>query len=450
MQKSGASATQMVFILAGGKSSRMGRDKASLLLGSRTFLERITIQARELGLPVITISEDDLPGRGPVGGIETAYKRFQFENALFLSCDSPLISTDLLRKILQHRRGKPLFVRDGGRAGFPFALPRNALGEIERLSDAGPCSLQDLSEHLKAAYLDLLESERWQLLNVNTPEDYRRAQRVWAETRKSDAVLEVRGLSIRRGKTELVASLSWKVSKGQHWVVLGANGCGKTSLFSSLLGYVTPTKGDIFVLGEEFGDSDWPALRKKVGLVSSTVRQLMAESEPAWITVASGKYAVIDFWGTPKPKDKSQALELLRLTECEYLAERPWAVLSQGERQRVLIGRALMTDPALLILDEPCAGLDPAAREHFLQFLERLGRKSNAPSIVLVTHHVEEVVPVFTHALLLKAGEKLAEGPVAKMLTSERLTDTFGTKMQVRRAGDRYSLRVTLEAKVII
>src|SRR5262252_7698753 len=129
-------------------------------------------------------------------------------------------------------------------------------------------------------------------------------------------------------------------------------------------------------------------------MVSSSVRQMMAESEPAWITVASGKYAMIDFWGTPNRRDKTEAFALLRKIECEYIADRPWAVLSQGERQRVLIARALIAKPTLLILDEPCAGLDPAAREHFLHFLDRLGRTRGCPAIVLITHHVEEVVPV--------------------------------------------------------
>ena len=159
---------------------------------------------------------------------------------------------------------------------------------------------------------------------------------------------------------------------------------------------------------------------------------------------------MIDFWGTPKPKNRAHAMRILRETEAEHLAERPWGVLSQGERQRVLIGRALMAHPALLILDEPCAGLDPAAREHFLDFLERLGRKKNAPSLVLVTHHVEEIMPVFTHSLIMKAGGKLTEGPIAHVLRAETLTEAFGTKMKLRKNGARYTLTVRANPKVII
>src|ERR1039458_3920090 len=183
-------------------------------------------------------------------------------------------------------------------------------------------------------------------------------------------VLSVSNLRIERGGTVILDDVNWRVQRGEHWVILGANGSGKTSLLSALTGYLMPTSGEISVLGETYGESDWRELRKKIGLVSSSVRQMMADDEPAGETVASGKYAMIDFWGRVTRTEKAQALKLLRQVECEYLAERPWRVLSQGERQRVLIGRALMAKPRVLILDEPCAGLDPAAREHFLQFLQ--------------------------------------------------------------------------------
>src|ERR1700691_1487945 len=217
---------------------------------------------------------------------------------------------------------------------------------------------------------------------------------------RAQPILAVTGLTVRRGDAVILDSISWRLHPGEHWVILGANGSGKTSLLSALTGYLMPTAGEISLLGETYGQSDWRELRKKIGLVSSSVRQMMADDEPALETVASGKYAMIDFWGRISRAEKSQALKLLRQVECEYLAERPWRVLSQGERQRVLIGRALMAKPRVLILDEPCAGLDPAAREHFLQFIQRLGTHKNAPTLVLVTHHVEEIVPVFTHALI--------------------------------------------------
>jgi iron complex transport system ATP-binding protein len=213
-------------------------------------------------------------------------------------------------------------------------------------------------------------------------------------------------------------------------------------LLSALTGYLMPTTGEISLLGQTYGESDWRELRKKIGLVSSSVRQMMADEEPALETVASGKYAMIDFWGRMTRTEKNQALKLLRQVECAYLAERPWRVLSQGERQRVLIGRALMAKPRVLILDEPCAGLDPAAREHFLQFLQRLGAQKNSPTLVLVTHHVEEIMPVFSHLLVLKNGRELALGKMADVLNSKNLSDAFNSRMKLHTTGNRYELVV--------
>jgi iron complex transport system ATP-binding protein len=439
----------IVFIIAGGRSSRMGRDKSRLLLGGKTFLQRITSAARQLNLPVELIDRDDQPGLGPLGGILTAFQRFRFERALFLSCDMPLVSPEFLERVLELSAGGAVFVNDLGRAGFPFVLPRSAHTALRRSVENARISLQEFSREIGAAWLSPRESERAELFNVNTPEDYQRLLEYWRAQRTSGAVLDVRNLSIERSGTRILEKFSWTIRAREHWVVLGANGCGKTSLLSALLGYVTPTRGDIFLLGEEYGDSDWPELRKKIGVVSSSVRQMMAEAEPAWITVASGKYAMIDFWGTPGKRDKGEAFALLRQIECEHIAERPWAVLSQGERQRVLIARALIAKPALLILDEPCAGLDPAAREHFLAFLERLGRKRGSPAIVLVTHHVEEVMPVFTHALLLKKGRKVAEGPISRILTAAHLSEAFDTPIRVRKSAARYSLKITALGRAI-
>ncbi len=259
-------------------------------------------------------------------------------------------------------------------------------------------------------------------------------------------ILSVSGLRIERGGTVILRNIDWRVARGQHWVILGANGSGKTSLLSALTGYLMPTAGEISVLGETYGESDWRELRKQVGLVSSSVRQMMADDEPALESVASGKYAMIDFWGRLSRTDRAEALRLLRQVECEYLAERAWGVLSQGERQRVLIGRALMAKPRVLILDEPCAGLDPAAREHFLQFLQRLGAQPQAPTLILVTHHVEEMVPVFSHVLILKNGAVLATGRKAEVLTAKNLSAAFHAKLKLSQRNGRYALRLVKTA----
>jgi iron complex transport system ATP-binding protein len=265
--------------------------------------------------------------------------------------------------------------------------------------------------------------------------------------KKTKIILAVDHLRIERGGTKILNDISWRVESEQHWVILGANGSGKTSLLSALTGYLMPTNGEIFLLGKIYGESDWRELRKKIGIVSSSVRQMMADDEPALETVASGKYAMIDFWGELSRVEKSQARKLLQQVECGYLAERPWRVLSQGERQRVLIGRALMAKPRVLILDEPCAGLDPAAREHFLQFIQRLGAQKNSPTLILVTHHVEEIMPVFSHVLILKDGKMLADGKKEKALNSKNLSSAFGTHIQLKKMKNRYASKVTLKTR---
>ena len=257
---------------------------------------------------------------------------------------------------------------------------------------------------------------------------------------RANTILEVVGLRIRRGKTIILDEINWSVQRGEHWVILGANGSGKTSLLSALTGYCTPTAGAICVLGRHYGRADWRELRKKIGLVSSSIRQMMAPDEPALETVISGKYAMIDFWGRATKSDRVKARRILGQIECEHIAARPWAVLSQGERQRLLIGRALMARPRLLILDEPCAGLDPAAREHFLQFIEKLGRKKDAPTLVLVTHHVEEIMPVFSHALVLKSGKTLAVGRKSEVMNGRLLSEALATRMRLQKRAGRYSL----------
>jgi iron complex transport system ATP-binding protein len=256
----------------------------------------------------------------------------------------------------------------------------------------------------------------------------------------SKSILAVSGLTVRRGTALILDDVSWTVRPGEHWVIVGANGSGKTSLLSALTGYLTPTAGEVEVLSERYGRSDWRELRKRIGLVSSAIRQRIPAEEPALETVVSGKYAMIDFWGRMTAAERRKGRQILRSIECGALEKRPWLFLSQGERQRLLIGRALMASPRVLILDEPCAGLDPAAREHFLQFLQRLGCGSHPPALVLVTHHVEEIMPVFSHALILKNGRVLARGPLRETLASPTLSRAFGEAARLRRERGRYRL----------
>jgi iron complex transport system ATP-binding protein len=262
-------------------------------------------------------------------------------------------------------------------------------------------------------------------------------------------VIEVAGLVVERD-VSILRGIDWRVERGQHWVIVGANGSGKTSLLGALTGYLPPTAGTIRVLGKTYGRSDWRELRKKVGLVSSSVHQMMPEGETALAAVVSGKLAMIGHWGEVAKADHATAVKILARIEASALAERPWLHLSQGERQRVLIGRALMADPRLLILDEPCAGLDPVAREHFLQFLERLARSKSAPAMVLVTHHVEEITAAFSHFMVLKHGQVIAAGPRRDVLSSKTLSAAFDAQVRLTNRAGRYSLAVQPSSSLII
>lgn len=253
-------------------------------------------------------------------------------------------------------------------------------------------------------------------------------------------VLEVTGLRVERGTTTILRHVDWRVARGEHWVILGANGSGKTSLLKALTGFLSPTDGEFSVLGRRYGAADWRELRLHIGVVTSAFTASIPLSEVTLDTVISGKYAQLDLWHAGTRADRVSALRLLRSVGLARIAHREWAYLSQGERQRVLIARALMAHPQLLILDEPCAGLDPVAREKFLRFLEKLARRRRGPALVLVTHHVEEITPAFTHALMLRTGRVVAAGPRAEVLTSAHLSATFRARLRLGRTAGRYRL----------
>ena len=252
-------------------------------------------------------------------------------------------------------------------------------------------------------------------------------------------VVEIKNLTVRYDKV-ILRKVCWRIEKGQQWVLLGSNGSGKTTLLMAMAGYVSPTSGEV-IAGRE--DIAWSELRKHIGVVSASVAQRIDPEETAFEVILSGKEAMINHWGKI-PRDLRKATKkVLRKVEVEHLRKRPWGVLSQGERQRVLVGRALMCKAKLLILDEPCAGLDPVAREDFLEFISRLAsRKRGAPTLVFVTHHVEEIIPAITHAALLADGEFVAAGPIDEVLKTSRLRDTFGAEVRLRHSHGRYRLRV--------
>jgi iron complex transport system ATP-binding protein len=258
------------------------------------------------------------------------------------------------------------------------------------------------------------------------------------------AILEISQLVVSRGDAAILREVDWRVKRGEHWAILGLNGSGKTSLLKSLTGYLAPSSGSLALLGRKYGETDWRELRLQVGIVTSALQASIPAAEPALETVISGHYAQLDLWVRPTRRDRSEARRWLRFVGAAGLEKREWLFLSQGERQRVLIARALMSRPRLLILDEPCAGLDPVAREEFLRFIETLARRRRGPSLVLVTHHVEEITPAFTHALMLRGGRVFAAGPKRSVLTSRILGGAFGAKVSVRESRGRYQAAVRL------
>jgi iron complex transport system ATP-binding protein len=257
----------------------------------------------------------------------------------------------------------------------------------------------------------------------------------------SKAILSVNRLTIERDKN-ILDQIDWTVQRGENWVILGPNGSGKTSLLKSLVGYFPPTSGSISVLGKVFGRSNWNELRLRIGLVSSSIQQRIEENEPAIEVVVSGKYAQVNYWGRIYKKDKQRALEFMELLGCRYLEGKTWMTFSQGEKQRLLIARAMMTKLELLILDEPCAGLDPVARENFLSNIQQLAITRPELPIILVTHHVEEITPAFTHALVLKEGGVVAQGLINKTLSSANLSKAFSSNLTLRNIRGRYRLEV--------
>ncbi len=257
-------------------------------------------------------------------------------------------------------------------------------------------------------------------------------------------LLKVHDLVIRRGETRILDGITWTVAQGRHWAVLGANGSGKTSLLNTLSGFFPPTSGRVEVLGRVYGESLWSELREVIGVVNHTVADWIRPDETALEIVVGGLHAQINYWGRVTKKDRETAMDILNEYDLAYAADRSWLQLSQGERQRTLICRALMADYRMLILDEPCVGLDPVARQSFLRFIETLtsSRAPNAPALLLVTHHVEEITPAFTHVLVMKEGKVAAAGPKPKILRSEVLSDAFGAEVIVRHRKGRYGLDV--------
>ncbi len=254
-------------------------------------------------------------------------------------------------------------------------------------------------------------------------------------------VIQARGVTLIKDRTPLIKNLDWTVQPGEHWAVLGLNGSGKTTLLDIINGYQFPTEGEITVLGKTFGQYDLRELRKSIGWVSTALQERLYGKEPVIEVVLSGKFASIGLYDAISETDREEAMKILQDLKIQSLADRRYRTLSQGEKQRVIIGRALMARPRILILDEPCGGLDIFARESLLKTIEALGKERNAPTLIYVTHHVEEILPVFSHTLLIREGEVFASGRTPEIMTQEKLTGFFKAPVRLSHNKARYTLQ---------
>ncbi len=255
----------------------------------------------------------------------------------------------------------------------------------------------------------------------------------------TDLVVRMDGVGVRRGASTLLAGVDWRVEVDEKWVVLGPNGAGKTTLLRLAATELHPSWGTVHVLGERLGRVDVFELRARIGFSSASLASRIPGDEVVSDLVLSAGYAVLGRWREHyEDLDSARAAGLLAAFGVAGLARRSFGTLSEGERKRVLIARALMTDPELLLLDEPAAGLDLGAREDLVGRLATLALDPDAPATVLVTHHVEEIPPGFTHAMLMRDGTVVAAGLLETVLTKDNLSKTFGVDLVLRRLGERF------------
>ncbi|MFN8136160.1 MAG: ABC transporter ATP-binding protein [Propionicimonas sp.] len=256
------------------------------------------------------------------------------------------------------------------------------------------------------------------------------------------AVVEFADVTVRRGGATLLDAVTWTVEEDERWVVLGPNGAGKTTLLSVASATLHPTSGVAGILEEVLGTVDVFELRPRIGTSSAALAERIPRHERVRDLVVSASYGVVGRWREAYDDlDHERAEGLLRELGVVELADRTFGTLSEGERKRVQIARALMTDPELLLLDEPAAGLDLGGREDLVATLSRLAFDPDAPATVLVSHHVEEIPPGFTHALLLRQGRVVASGLLDQVLTAENLSVTFGMPLLLTSADGRWAAR---------
>ncbi|WP_375400389.1 ABC transporter ATP-binding protein [uncultured Amnibacterium sp.] len=257
-------------------------------------------------------------------------------------------------------------------------------------------------------------------------------------------VLQLSEVSLTRSGTTILNRLDWTVDSAERWVVLGPNGAGKTTLLQLAAAQLHPTRGTVTVLDQRIGGVDLFELRPRIGFASTAMARRIPKEESVLDVVLTAAYSVTGRWSEQYEEiDVRRAQRVLAEWRLDALGNRRFGDLSDGEQKRVQIARAVMTDPELLLLDEPAASLDLGSREELLQLLGGYASMAGAPGMVMVTHHVEEIPVGFTHALLIRGGAVVAAGPIPETITSEQITETFGLPVEITRAGDRYAARAT-------
>jgi iron complex transport system ATP-binding protein len=256
------------------------------------------------------------------------------------------------------------------------------------------------------------------------------------------ALLEIENLSVHRGGKTILGPLNWQVLEGQRWVVLGPNGAGKTTLLQVCSSLIHPTSGSIKILGEQLGRVDVFELRTRIGLTSSALVEQLPADELVIDVVLTAAYAMLGRWQEKYDLwDESRAMALLTALGVRELGDRNFGSLSEGEKKRVQIARALMADPELLLLDEPASSLDLGGREDLLKRIEVFAKDPLAPATVIVTHHIEEIPTGTTHALLLKEGSEVAKGDINTVITDLNLSNAYGLPISVQSEGGRFFAR---------